>query len=196
GPRARSPRRAPRAAWCGARPHAALREVDRLLLACHPPADLPRAGADGGRRLGARGGGGADGQARQEGVRRHGRGRAGAGRLAGGAHTRGDLPQRARRQAPRGVVRREDGRARLGPRQPRRPPGTARALRAARETRLPPARVADRARARPVPRAARRHRAGAVLDRLARGVPARAPGSRHAPLVPRGALGHRRDRSM
>src|SRR3954453_3575158 len=57
GPRARPPGRAARAAGLRAGARAALRPLDRLLLARHPPADLPGARPDGGRRLGPRHGG-------------------------------------------------------------------------------------------------------------------------------------------
>ena len=48
----------------------AVRPLDRLLLARHPPADLPGAGAHGRRRLGDGHRGRPDRAARQEGVRR------------------------------------------------------------------------------------------------------------------------------
>ena len=68
GPPPRDPRRAVRAIRIRIRARAAVRPVHRLLLGSHPPADLPHAAGDGGRRLGARHPGHPAGQAGQEGV--------------------------------------------------------------------------------------------------------------------------------
>ena len=59
-----------RATRLGPGPDPPLRPVDRLLLERHPPADLPRARPDGGRRLGRLEPVAQHGPARQEGVRR------------------------------------------------------------------------------------------------------------------------------
>ena len=88
-----------------ARPGPAVRAVDRLLLARHPPADLPGAGADGRRRLGGRRGRRAEGRPDKK-VYAVDRGAAGAGRLAGRADADGAAAQRAGGQAARRVVRR------------------------------------------------------------------------------------------
>ena len=116
GPRTRAPRRPARAARVRARARAALRQVDRLLLARHPPADLPRPRPHGGRRLGHRRDRRPDRPPGQEGVRRLGRRPTGPRRLARRADAVEPLPQRARRQAARGVVRRpRDAAARTSP---------------------------------------------------------------------------------
>ena len=120
--RARPPRRPARGGGLRARAGPALRPVDRLLLARHPPADLPGAGADGAGRLGTGHRGRPDRPPRQEGVRRDPGRRGGAGRLAGRAHPDGAAAQRAGGEAARGVVRRPGAGARRRARHPRRAP--------------------------------------------------------------------------
>ena len=97
-------------------------------------------------------------------------------RLARRALRRGAAAQRARGQAARRVVRRPGGRARRGPR-PTWPTTATRldALPTAGGARLPRPDALTGRRPRPVPRAARRHPHGGVLDRVADRVPARTP---------------------
>ena len=111
GPGARPARGPARTTRVGAGAGAPLRPLDRVLLARHPPADLPGARPDGGRRLADRGRGRADRPAGQEGVRRLAGRAAGPGRLAGRGDRRRAAAQRAGRQDPRGVVRRDGRRA-------------------------------------------------------------------------------------
>ena len=97
-------------AGSGPRPHPPLRQVDRLLLDRHPPADLPRARPHGDRRLGRLDAGRAAGPPGQEGVRRHRRRSARAPPLARRAAGPRAVPVRPRREAARRVVRRPRGR--------------------------------------------------------------------------------------
>ena len=133
--------------------------VDRLLLARHPPADLPRAGPDGGRRLGAR-----SSRSRRPGrpdkkvyAVTAGRSR-GAGRVAGHAHADGAAAHRARGEDARRVVRRPARRARTScaPTSPSTRPGS-RTTSSSPPATTPTREPLTRPRARRLPGAARRH---------------------------------------
>ena len=163
----------PRRAGAGA----PLRPLDRLLLARHPPADLP--GARAGWRATA---GSPRPRSRQSG-RPDKKEYAVSPRRRGGSWPTGWPPrptgraaaQRAGRQAPRGVVRRPAGRACRARRSSsstwREHHARLAAYHRMVDRAVPPPRPAHRRRPRPLPRPARRGAARGVLDRLADRVP-------------------------